>query len=563
MTIRSTRLLGLALIVASLAEFCPADLLLPPFVSPDPPAPRLAVRGGATQLLVEGKPFLILAGEVHNSSSSSLEYMRPIWPRLRQMNLNTVLVPVSWDLMEPQEGQFDFTLVDGLIQEARRHNLRLVLLWFGSWKNGMSQYVPDWVKRDTQRFPRVRVANGRNIEVLSPFSGESLGADARAYAALMRHLQRVDARQRTVLMIQMENEVGILGDARDRGDAANQAFAGPVPQDLIAYLVRRRAELTPKVKEAWSASGGKESGTWSEVFGPGPRAEEIFMAWTYARYVNGVTEMGRVEYSLPTYMNAWLAPAGNPRPGEYPSGGPQAHMYDIWRAGAPQIDFFAPDIYAANFAEICGQYARRDNPLFVPEARAGAPGAANAFYALGQMKALGFSPFGIEQSEPNPGTGPISQAYAVLGQLAPLILEAQSNGTCGAITVNSAEPNRTITLGNYTMEVKLRAPRRNAEAPTVGYGLMIVAGTDSYIVAGSDIQITFFTNPPGPQIVGLASVYEGQYLNGVWTPGRKLNGDNIMLDYHLDRMAAENRSGSVVRFDGTAPTLRRITLYRY
>jgi hypothetical protein len=557
------RLLGVMLAVVSLAAVGSADLLMPPFVSPDPPVPVLARRGQAIQLLVDGRPFLVLAGEVHNSSSSSLEYMKPIWPKLRQMNLNTVLAPVTWDLFEPQEGRFDFTLVDGLIQEARRHDLRLVLLWFGSWKNGLSHYVPDWVKKDAQRFPRVRLENGRSIEVLSPFSGECLGADARAYAALMQHLRRVDSRMRTVILVQVENEVGILGDSRDRSDAANQAFARPVPDDLLSWLTRRKAELQPEVKEAWSATGFKPSGTWSEVFGTGAPADEIFMAWNYARYVNSVTDMGKVEYRLPTYMNAWLAPAENKRPGDYPSGGPQAHLYDIWRAGAPQIDFFAPDIYSANFAQICQMYTRRDNPLFVPESRAGLQGAANAFYAIGQMKALGYAPFGIETSEPDPANGPLAQAYGILRQLTPLILDAQSNEVIAAVSLDSGHPSQTITLGNYTLEVALRRPRRDAEAPGAGYGLFIATGTDSYVAAGSDIQVTFFTNPPGPKIVGLLSVYEGQYVNGVWTPGRKLNGDNIVLDYHLDRMAAENRSGSGVRFEGPAPGIRHITLYRY
>jgi hypothetical protein len=557
------RLLGAMLALVCFTTVGSADLLMPPFVSPDAPLPSLARRGQAIQLLVDGKPFLALAGEVHNSSSSSLEYMKPIWPRLKQMNLNTVLAPVTWDLLEPQEGRFDFTLVDGLIQEARRHDLKIVLLWFGSWKNGLSHYAPDWVKRDTQRFPRVRIENGRYIEVLSPLSSECLGADARAYAALMQHLRRVDARLRTVIMIQMENEVGILGDSRDRSDAANQAFAGPVPQDLLSYLTRHKAELLPEVKEAWSAAGFKPSGTWSEVFGTGVRADEIFMAWTYARYVNSVTDMGKVEYPLPTYMNAWIVQPEDKRPGDYPSGGPQAHMHDVWRAGAPKIDILAPDIYLPNFAEVCGMYARGDNPLFVPESRAGVQGAANAFYAIGQMKAIGYSPFGIENREPDPVNGPIPQAYGVLRQLAPLILDAQSNGTIAGASLDSSNPSQMITLGNYTLEVALRRQRRTTEVPPAGYGLFIATGTNTCVAAGSDIQITFFTNPPGPQIVGLVSVYEGQYVNGAWTPGRKLNGDNIMLDYHLDRMAAENRSGSVVRFEGTTPSIRQITLYRF
>ncbi len=561
MSATKMRALGMMLFVVSLAAVGSADLLMPPFVAPDAAFPTLARRGQAIQLLVDGRPFLVLAGEVHNSTSSSLEYMKPIWPRLKQMNLNTVLVPVTWDLLEPQEGQFNFTLVDGLIQEARRHNLKLVLLWFGSWKNGLSHYAPDWVKRDTQRFPRVRIENGRNIEVLSPLSSECLGADARAYGALMRHLRRVDSRLRTVIMIQMENEVGILGDTRDRSDAAHQAFAGPVPEDLLSYLTRRKANLLPEVEEAWSATGFKPSGTWTEVFGAGARTDEIFMAWTYARYVNSVTEMGKVEYPLPTYMNAWIVQPEDKRPGDYPSGGPQAHMHDVWRAGAPKIDILAPDIYLPNFNEICGRYARDNNPLFVPESRAGIKGAANAFYAFGQMKAIGYSPFGIEDREPV--DGPVPQAYAVLRQLTPLLLEAQANGTSAGASLDSGTPAQMISLGNYTLEVALRRQRRTTEVPAAGYGLFLATGPDTFVAAGSDVQITFFTNPPSSRIVGLASVYEGQYVNGVWTPGRKLNGDNIMLDYHLDRMAAENRSGSVVRFEGPTPTIRHITLYRY
>jgi hypothetical protein len=563
MIARRIRLLGPVLVAISLAGLCRADLLLPPFIVPDAPVPCLAPRGRAIQLLVDGNPFLVLAGELRNSSPSSLEYMKPIWPKLRQMNLNTVLAAVPWDLIEPQEGRFDFTLVDGLIQEARHHELRLVLLWYGSWKNGLSHYAPEWVKRDTQRFPRVRLENGRHIEVLSPFSGECLGADARAYAALMQHLRRVDAKQRTVIMIQMENEVGILGDSRDRSDLANQAFAGPVPENLLSYLARHKAGLSPEVEEAWSSGGFKESGTWNEVFGAGARADEIFMAWSYSRYVNSVTELGKTEYALPTYMNAWIVQPEDEKPGDYPSGGPQAHLHDIWRAGAPQIDIFAPDIYLLDFAEVCGVYTRGGNPLFIAESRAGAQGAANAFYAFGQMKAIGYSPFAIEEREPNPGNGPISQAYDILRQLTPLILEAQSNGTIAGASLNTDNPAQTFTLGNYTLEVALRRQRRSTEVPPAGYGLFLCTGPDTYVAAGSDIQITFFTNPPGPQIVGLASVSEGRYVNGVWTPGRKLNGDSIMLDYHLDRMAAENRSGSVVRFEGASPGIRHITLYRY
>src|SRR5690348_12954088 len=188
-------------------------------------APYLHKQGSATQLIVDGKPFLILGGELHNSSSSNLEYMRPIWERLVALKLNCVLAPVSWELIEPEEGRFDFTLVDGLIQDARRYDLRLIFLWFGSWKNGMSSYIPVWMKQDYHRFPRIKIRDGQTVEVLSTLAEANWQADARAFASLMRHIRGVDGNHHTVIMIQVENEVGVLGDSRDRSETANRAFA--------------------------------------------------------------------------------------------------------------------------------------------------------------------------------------------------------------------------------------------------------------------------------------------------------------------------------------------------
>src|SRR5215207_7340449 len=177
--------------------------------------PQLRRHGSATQLIVDGCPFLVIGGELRNSSSSSIEYMQPIWQRMRDLNINTVLTPVSWELIEPTEGQFDFKLVDDLLRDARSHDLRLILLWFGSWKNGMSSYPPVWVKQDIGRFPRAQFRSGETIEVLSTVAEANWQADARAFAALMQHLTEVDSSEHTVIMVQVENEVGVLGDTRD------------------------------------------------------------------------------------------------------------------------------------------------------------------------------------------------------------------------------------------------------------------------------------------------------------------------------------------------------------
>ena len=231
--------------------------------------PHLEPRHGARQLIVDGKPFLILGGELHNSSSSSREYMKPIWPRLAQRNLNTVLAVITWELIEPQAGCFDFNSVDDCIQGARQNHLRLVILWFGSWKNGESSYQPYWVKANPQRYPWVKDRTGKTLNILSTFGDATRDADARAYGALMRHIRQVDGKEHTVLMVQVENEVGVLGDSRDHIAAANEAFAKPVPKDLMNYLVRHKATLAPELREVWAANGCKTSGTWEEVFGRG------------------------------------------------------------------------------------------------------------------------------------------------------------------------------------------------------------------------------------------------------------------------------------------------------
>ena len=377
---------------------------------PTPPSslPHLEKRGDVTQLIVDEKPFLALAGELSNNSATSLEYMKPIWPRLSAMRLNTVLAAVSWAQFEPSPGKFEFTLVDGLIRDARANNLRLVFLWFGSWKNTWSSYAPEWVKRDFERFPRVQLRDGAGTERLTPMSDANRDADARAFAALMRRIREIDGDRHTVIMIQAENEVGVIPDARDHSPAADAAYGRSVPPELMNYLVAHRETLAPELRAKWQAAGFKASGNWETVFGPGLETEDLFMAWHYARYIGKVVEAGKSEYALPMFANAALI-RPNYAPGQYNSGGPLPHSIDIWRAGGPQLDFLAPDIYF-QFKDWCDRYARSGGPLFIPEAAGGAQGAANVFYAVGQRNAFGFAPFGIDGG-PGDCRGKVEMSY--------------------------------------------------------------------------------------------------------------------------------------------------------
>jgi hypothetical protein len=532
----------------------------PPQAASDPNAPHLQKNGNVTQMILDGKPFLILGGEVHNSSSSNAEYMRPIWPKLAQAHLNTVLTPVTWQQIEPEEGHFDFSVLDTLIHDARAANLRLVLLWMGSWKNGNSTYTPSWVQGDSKRFALVQNKDGRSLQILSTFCEANRDADARAFAALMRHVRDLDSAQHTVIMIQLENEVGVLGDSRDRSPAANDAFAMPVPKTFMEYLAKHKDGLLPEFRAIWEATGFKTSGTWEDVFGRGP-ADEIFMAWNYARYVDRVAEAGKAAYSIPMYINTWLVQPEDKGPGDYPSGGAVAQMHDVWQAGAPHVDILSPDIHLPDTPGILASYSRNGNPVFIPESSAGVSGSANAFYAFGQFGAIGYSPFGIEdQADPE---SPLSKAYAVLSEMAPLILQHQAAGTIAGAWLTKGRPSQDVVLGDYTLHFALRRGFRSAVLPDSGYALVLATGPNEYTVSGSDIQVTFSPNTPGPPVVGLGKVEEGTFQEGHWVPGRWLNGDETQLRYDLSPAAAENQSGTGMRFAGNGPTIQRVQLYRY
>jgi beta-galactosidase GanA len=527
----------------------------PPAYSQAKPIPHLERRGEATQLIVDGKPFLALAGEVFNNSAATLEYMEPIWPRLAAMHLNTVLLPVSWAQLEPTEGKFDFRLLDGLIRGARSHNLRLVFLWFGSWKNTWSSYAPDWVKRDYERFSRVHLRDGSATERLSPFCDANRIADARAFAALMRRIKEVDSDAHTVIMVQVENEVGVIPDARDHSAIANTAYGQAVPAELMAYLQQHKDSLNPELRSKWQAAGFKTSGNWETVFGPGLETDDLFMAWHYARYIGKVTEAGKAEYNLPMFANAALI-RPNYAPGQYNSGGPLPHSFDVWRAGGPQLDFLAPDIYF-EFKKWTAEYDQPGNPLLVPEATGDFQGAANVFYAVGHHKALGFSPFAIDGTQNPEASKELARSYELLSQMAPQILEGQAKGRVEGVVLEDLTPSERIRLGDYTLNVAPGGPRRifpgepvSPEGPRgpAPHGIFVASAKDEFYMAGSGLTITFSAHTDGPPMVGLATVEEGQFVDGRWIGGRMLAGD-------------DTGQGNSVSLRGGG--ILRVTVYRY
>lgn len=479
--------------------------------------PFLANNLTQKQLIVDGKPFIMLAGELHNSSASSPEYMRDVWNRLKRFNLNTVLASVTWEMVEPQEGKFDFSSVDSLILSARKHNLKLVLLWFGTWKNACSSYVPEWVKKDTRRFFRSENINGEKLNHISPLCTEANVADAKAFAALMKHLKESDLIDNTVITIQVENESGIRGDSRDRSKAADIAFKEHVPSVLIKYLVKNKDKLNPALLKIWAFSDFKTEGSWRELFGSD--AELMFMSYYTASYIDKVAAAGKQEYTLPMYANAWIEWDGN-KPGDYPSGGPVARMIPVWQAAAPNIDILAPDIYQPDFTNRCEMHQQMGNPLFIPEVMPDLLTASNVFYAIG-LGAICYSPFAIDNLKFFTEEHPMVKSYELLTHLMPYLVKYQGTGKMTGILGNKGD-KKIITLGKYMLQYDFTG----SEKPDLpGYGIVIALNDDEFLVVGSGFNVTFLSKPSMPKRTEILWAYQLIYKNGEWIRERRLNGD--------------------------------------
>ncbi|RZT08211.1 Beta-galactosidase GanA [Duganella sp. CF402] len=541
-----------------------AALAAPLLALASDPLPALNRSGATTQLLVDGEPFLMLAGELHNSSASSDAYMAQIWPKLKAMHLNTVVSTISWDMIEPSEGKFDFSALDSQLAAARKNDLRIVMIWFGSFKNARSTYSPGWIRADQERFPRVAINRVKPQRftyegampnpVLSPFSTTLQEAERNAFTAMLRHLKKADP-EHTVLMIQVDNEIGLLGDSRDRSALAQRHWQEQVPADLMAYLARNRATLRPELASLWGRQQFREQGTWAEVFGTDWQADEVFMAWAYGRFINGVVQDGGSELPLPLYVNAWLGPQpGQPEAGDYPSGGPVPRVRDIWKAAAPSISLHAPDIYIDDFKGTLANFDQAGNPIFIPEARFQ---TGNAFWAIGRHRALGFSVFGIEDGFPG---NQLSQAYAILSSMARLITAAQRNDGLRAVLLDDAKPvmerlagydiavrGTAATNAKMLLDAGIPVPPKAATAvaetvnaahgpsfsDTRPFGLIIAGNPGEFYLVGHDFTADFSRDG---KAVELDFVEEGRFERGAWVPGRRLNGDQRLSLLPLNKI---------------------------
>ncbi len=513
--------------------------------------PHLEKNKNETQLIVHDKPFLIRAGELGNSSASVNAYMQPVWARLKNMQLNTVLVPVYWELIEPEENKFEFGLIDSLIHNASANNLHLVFLWFGTWKNSMSCYVPYWMKTDTKRFERTIDKNGRKMEIISALSKEALEADKKAFAALMKHVKEIDAGNQTVIMVQVENEVGMLSTAKETQASSSTLFNRQVPKSLMDYLQQNKEQLVPELKNKWAQQGYKTTGSWGEVFGNDLATDEIFQAYYYASYVNEVAKAGKTAYNIPMYVNAALNRPGV-LPGDYPSAGPLPQVMDIWQFAAPAIDMLSPDFYNPDIKYWCDLFTR-NNTLFIPEIHFDSTVGAKALYTIGHYHSLGFSPFSIENVDGKPADN-LQKSYRILNQLSPYILHEKNTIKTDGVLLDKINSIDTLVFGKYIFKIShdntlgWNGHKQDAVWEATG-AIIIQTGEDDFIIGGSGVVINFSCIDTS-NVAGIASVEKGEFENALWKTVLVLNGD-------------QTHQGRHVRLESEDWDIQRFKLYEY
>lgn len=522
--------------------------------------PSLQIMNGKTCLVQDGEPLILLCGELHNSTASSVSYMeeQKTFDNLKAIGLNSVIATASWELVEPTEGKYNFTEVDYVIKAARERQMKVIFIWFGAFKNPFMTYAPTWVKKDVKRFPRAKDEKGADLEMPCVLSENMMKADAKAYCAFLSHVKEVDF-DRTVVMIQIENEPGIRGTARDYSSLAEKAWKANVPDQLISYLKTHDGSLKADVQKAWDDNGKKVKGSWEQVFGKSlteddgtnpilNQTEHFFTAYHYAKYLDYLSSEGKKVYALPTFTNASIFGIAS-RGRSLGNGCSIPEFFDLYAAGAPTLDILTPNSYMQQIDQICEAFVWNGNPILIPESGVS---ALRGIYVIGEWDAIAFSPFGIDSFAAGASSS-LSDAqknffdgYDVLAQMDPIIRENIGKDSMRAVYLYNGHASDTIEMGDYTITCTygrrgfdigaMMAPAMGGNGPQgdrpqqeprfEGAALFVQVSPDVFYMVGDGVNASFSVKEGiKTSYCGYDNIYEGEFVDGKFVPGRLLNGD--------------------------------------
>ena len=493
--------------------------------SNDPMIPKIIEKNGRHSLVVEGKPFFILGAQAHNSSAWP-GMLPQVFTSIHEMHANTLEIPIYWEQVEPTEGNFNFSLIDTLLVQSRKHQVRLVLLWFATWKNGSNLYMPEWMKKNAEKYPNIIGKNGKHVDSPSPNFKATMDADVKAFTAVMGYLKKAD-QQHSVIMVQVENEPGAWGSVRDYSATAQQVFEQAVPAALLKPSVLQELHIDAASK-----------GTWKNVFGE--RADEYFQAWSVASFIEKVAAAGKAVYPLPVYVNAALRdPLSNPPATNYESGGPTDNVIPIWKAVAPSIDLVAPDIYlngSERILKVLDIYARNDNALFVPEASF-TEDKVKYLYSVLAHGGIGFAPFGVDlngqasnKTLVAQSIQPFAKEYHMASPMMRELAEWSFEGKIQAVVEKEDFAAQQIDLGNWQATISFGGDGRANAAPIntepIGKIMIVTINENEFLLIGTKCHITFQgTGINKGKEWQYGKVEEGNYENGKFKLLRIQNGD--------------------------------------
>lgn len=498
--------------------------------------PSTVLFNGFRQFSVAGRPFPVVGGTVADSTASDPGLLeRAVWPAARKLGVNTVFAPVTWQLLEPREGEFDFSVPDALFEGARRNGLKLVVIWYGAWKEGSSCYAPDWVKLDWDRFPLARPLLGRLTELLSPCAPAILEAEKIAYAALLGRLRALEdaaGGEPTVLMIQIEGGIGMVGGSRDSSGDSDARWNADVPDALVSGLAGRAGHLHPEIVKALGRTG-----SWSKVFGP--NADGAFMAWQFATHVETLARAGAEKLPVPCFVSAWNVRG---RAGEKPGGAPDGEMADVWDVAAPSVFRALPAPDAKGVPFLHPSLGEGAMPVLFPRIPASPDYPAKALHFFGSVLAGGVSSTNLGEESYDAGTFRlVAQANLALRGLFRRLGPFRSEESVRSYVQGSAQ-QQNVSLGDFAFVISWMRPLGRGAAP--GGVLIVRDSSGAYWAVGEGARLSPRHDRAG-YVTGILRQEEFFGTADGLVRGRVLNGDE----------------GEISLSDGSV-SLRRFTLYR-